>query len=127
MSCLLTEAVEDVGETDSSDEGNAGSLFRSEVTEASGFDLTSTNVLLETGGTVVTAGFEWNMDAMTVPLCGAISMDLPRRGKNSSRLPVLCCVKGSKTHPPIQNCEPVHLVDMPPAGGKSTKCTGSQS
>ena len=118
MSCLLTEAVEDVGETDSSDEGNAGFLFRSEVTEASGFDLTSTNVLLETGGTVVTAGFEWNRNSMTVPLCGAISMDLPRRGKNSSRLPVLCCVEGSKTHPPIQNCEPVHLVDMPPAGAK---------
>ena len=55
MSCLLTEAVEDVGETDSSGEGNASFLFRSEVTEASGFDLTSTNVLLETGGTVVTA------------------------------------------------------------------------
>ena len=71
MSCLLTEAVEDVGETDSSEEGNSNLLFRSEVTEALGFDLTNTNVLLETGGTVVTAGFKWNKDAMTVPLCAA--------------------------------------------------------
>ena len=68
MSCLLTEAVEDVGETDSLGEGNSGFLFSSQVKEASGFDLTKTNVLLETGGTVVNAGFKWNKDAMTVPL-----------------------------------------------------------
>ena len=58
MSCLLTEAIEQEGEADSLGEGNPSFLFRSEVSEASGFDLTDSNVLLETGGTVVTAGFD---------------------------------------------------------------------
>ena len=49
MSCLLTEVIEDVGETNSLGEGNSDFLFRSEVSEVSGFDLTESNVLLETG------------------------------------------------------------------------------
>ena len=118
MSCLLTEVVEDDGGADYLGEGNSGFLFRSHVKEVDGFDLTSTNVLLETGGTVVTAGFSWNKNTMQVPLCGAVAPSIPKRGKNSSRMPFLGCVEGSVTHPPVQDCEPVHMVDMPPAGAK---------
>ena len=89
MSCLLTEVVEDDGGADYLGKGNSGFLFRSHIKEVDGFDLTSTNVLLETGGTVVTAGFSWNKDAMTVPLCGAVATSIPKRGKNSSRMPFL--------------------------------------
>ena len=81
MSCLLTEACEQEGEADSLGEGNPSFLFRSEVSEASGFDLTDSNVLLETGGTVVTAGFDWNQGTKIIPLCGAFATDLPKRGQ----------------------------------------------
>ena len=89
MSCLLTEAIEQEGEADPLGEGNPSFLFRSEVSEVSGFDLTDSNVLLETGGTVVTAGFDWNQGTKTVPLCGALAPELPKRGKDFPTMSVL--------------------------------------
>ena len=118
MSCLLTEAIEQEGEADPLGEGNPSFLFRSEVSEVSGFDLTDANVLLETGGTVVTAGFDWNQGTKTIPLCGALATELPKRGKDFPTMPVLGAMEEGDSSKPSQDCESVHLVDKPPTGSK---------
>ena len=91
---------------------------RSDVSEVSGFDLTDSNVLLETGGTVVTAGFDWNQGTKTIPLCGAFATELPKRGKNSPRMPVLGAIEEGDNSKSSQDCESVHLVDKPPTGSR---------